>query len=98
MTRTIFHRTITSAILFSALLLGGMAVACDSAGPATHVGQLLSIDAEQQVFTIRDAETRAAITFNAGQEIITALQGFAGNLMVNYQQGDSGLTALGVTF
>lgn len=98
MKRKILQRTLITAVLAGALFITGAALACDSAGPSTHIGQLLSIDKDTQTFTIRDAESRGPITFSANAEIITALQGFAGNLMVNYQEGDMGLTALGVTF
>lgn len=99
MKRKIPQRTlIITAVLLGASLITGAALACGAAGPSTHIGQLLSIDSDTQTFTIRDAETRGPITFGANDEIITTLQGFAGNLMVNYEEGDKGLTAIGVTF
>jgi hypothetical protein len=63
------------------------------------MGQLMSVDAAKHTFTIRDAESSSPITFIATQEIITGLKGFAGSLMVNYEENDDGdLSAVGVTF
>jgi hypothetical protein len=59
----------------------------------------VSVDASKHTFTIRDAQSSSPITFVATQEIITGLKGFAGNLMVNYEENDKGgLNAVGVTF
>lgn len=96
------HITLTTtlllAMLLGILLSSGTALACSNAGFSTHIGQLLNLDADKKTFSIRDAETRKVITFAANDEIITGLDGFAGNLMVNYQEDDVGLTAVGVTF
>lgn len=96
------HRSLKYTLMLT-LLLGSLQfsnsiLACDSAGPSTHIGQLLKLDTDNKTFSIRDAETRKVITFAANNEIISGLQGFSGNLMVNYQEGDKGLTAIGVTF
>jgi hypothetical protein len=93
-----------STLLITTFLLGTLfavsaAQACDGMGPSTHVGNLMSVDAAKHTFTIRDAQSSSPITFVATEEIITGLKGFAGNLMVNYQENDDGgLNAVGVTF
>ena len=86
--------------LFLATLFGAsVAQACDSMGPSTHMGNLMSVDADKHTFTIRDAQSSSPITFVATQEIITGLKGFAGSLMVNYEETDEGgFKAVGVTF
>ena len=86
--------------LFLTTLFGASAVqACDSMGPSTHMGSLMSVDAAKHTFTIRDAQSSSPVTFVATQEIITGLKGFAGSLMVNYEKNDDGgLKAVGVTF
>ncbi len=87
------------AILLGMLLATGAATACDSMGPSTHMGKLLSINSDKQTFTIRDAQSSNPITFDATEEIISGLKGFAGSLMVNYEENDAGgLNAVGVTF
>lgn len=93
-------RNLFSGILLTGALLASSAVlACDGMGPQKHMGQLMSVDASKHTFTIRDAQSSSPITFVATQEIITGLKGFAGNLMVNYEEDDKGgLNAVGVTF
>ena len=52
--------------LFLATLFGASIVhACDSMGPSTHMGSLMSVDAAQHTFTIRDAQSRNPITLPA---------------------------------
>lgn len=72
--------------------------ACDAAGPSTHVGNVLSVDAGKKTFTIRDAQTNSPITFAANNDILAGLKGASGSVMVNYEEKDDGLTAVGVTF
>lgn len=93
-------RIIFIITLFLATLFGASAAqACDAMGPSTHMGSLMSVDAAKHTFTIRDAQSSSPITFVATQEIITGLKGFAGSLMVNYEENDDGgLNAVGVTF
>ena len=93
-------RTILIITLFLGTLFGASPTqACDSMGPSTHMGSLMSVDAAKHTFTIRDAQSSSPITFVATQEIITGLKGFAGSLMVNYEENDDGgLKAVGVTF
>ncbi len=90
---------LTGTLLLGTLFSVGAAQACDSMGPSTHMGSLMSVDAAKHTFTIRDAQSRSPITFAATQEIISGLKGFAGSLMVNYEENDDGgLSAVGVTF
>jgi len=93
-------RNLFSGILLAgALFASGSALACDAMGPSKHMGELVSVDPDKQTFTIRDAQSHNPITFDATQEIITGLKGFAGSLMVNYEETDGGgLNAVGVTF
>ncbi|HHI94560.1 MAG TPA: hypothetical protein ENK04_13785 [Gammaproteobacteria bacterium] len=95
-----YKKSLLSGVLLAgALFTSGAVLACESMGPSTHMGQLMSVDATKHTFTIRDAESRSPITFAATQEIITGLKGFAGSLMVNYEENDNGsLNAVGVTF
>ena len=95
-----YQQNILSGILLAGTLFASSAtLACESMGPATHMGQLMSVDAAKHTFTIRDAESSSPITFISTQEIITGLKGFAGSLMVNYEENDDGdLSAVGVTF
>ena len=72
--------------------------ACDAAGPSTHIGNLMSVDAAKKTFTINDAQLRMPITFTASGEILAALKGASGSIMVNYEENGDNLTALGVTF
>lgn len=90
---------IASTLLTASILVTGSALACDAAGPSTHMGQLMSIDAAKHTFTIRDAQSQGPITFSANEEIITGLKDAKGSIMVNYKEEDDGnLNAVGVTF
>ena len=87
-----------SALLSGLFLIAGSTLACGPEASKTHMGKLVNIDPAHQSFTIQDAQTNHPITFAANGEIINGLQGYAGNLMVNYEQTDTGLKAVGVTF
>jgi len=97
--RTLLGGALLAASLTGAMFASSSVSACDAMGPSTHMGQLLSVDSTKQTFTIRDAQSNNPITFDASEEIISGLKGFAGNLMVNYEENDAGgLNAVGVTF
>lgn len=98
MKRVSVFKFLAASLLITALYLPNAVMACDSAGPSTHIGQLMNLDNSNKTFTIMDAETRSPITFNTNDEIMGALKGYAGMLMVNYKESESGLTAIGVTF
>lgn len=87
-----------AAALAAALTISGSAWACDAAGKTTHIGSLMTVNAEQKTFTIRDAQSRSPITFTANSEIIEGLKDAKGNIMVNYMEKGDELTAVGVTF
>ncbi len=94
-----YQRTfLASALLMGSLFVSGAALACDAMGSSVHMGQLMSVDTNKMTFTIRDAQSQNPITFAANSEIITGLKDFAGSLMVNYEENDLGLNAVGVTF
>ena len=93
------HMIIASTLLASSLLASGTALACDAMGPASHMGQLMSVNEAQSTFTIRDAQTQSPITFTANDEIITGLKGASGSVMVKFEKEDDGnLNAVGVSF
>jgi hypothetical protein len=89
---------LTITALGLGLLWGANTLACEGMGKATHMGQLVSIDAAHKTFTITDAQSRSPITFAANEDILAGLKGYAGSVMVNYQENDKVLTAVGVTF
>ena len=93
------HSIIKTTMLAAALITApGITWACDAAGKNTHVGHLMTVDAEHKTFTIRDAQSRGPITFIANNEIIEGLKGANGSIMVNYKEDGEKLTAVGVTF
>ena len=89
---------LTGAALACALATSSNVWACDAAGKNTHIGSLMTVNAEQSTFTIRDAQSRSPITFVANNEIIQGLKEAKGSVMVNYQEDGDTLTAIGVTF
>ena len=92
-------KTILAGAILSCTFLASSAVlACDAAGKNTHIGNLMTVNAEQSTFTIQDAQTRSPITFTANGEIIEGLKDAKGSIMVNYKEDGDTLTAVGVTF
>ncbi|MDH5324025.1 MAG: hypothetical protein OEZ68_18845 [Gammaproteobacteria bacterium] len=92
-------RLLSKIVLMGALIAPITTWACDAAGPSTHIGNVLSVDAGKKTFTIRDAQSNSPITFAASNEIIDGLKGAKGSVMVNYEDSDDGgLKAVGVTF
>lgn len=73
------------------------AMACDGMGPSKHMGSITSVNAADKTFTIRDAQLQVPITFKASDEIIQAVSDAqGGSIMVNYEENEGTLTALGV--
>ena len=93
MRKTTFTGLALAASLFSASVL-----ACDAMGPSTHMGQLMSIDAANSTFTIRDAQSGGPITFSADADVLKALKAHSGSVMVNYEEDEAGNKAVGVSF
>ena len=94
-------KSISALLVIGGLVMTPMiTLACDSAGPSTHIGTVTKVDAKNKTFTIQDAQTRGAITFAASNEIIDGLRDAKGSVMVNYEEieGSDNLKALGVTF
>lgn len=90
--------TFLGSILVGLFLVPSLSSACDAAGKSTHIGNLMTVNAEQNTFTIRDAQSRGPITFIANNEIIEGLKDASGSIMVNYEENGDTLTAVGVTF
>jgi hypothetical protein len=49
------------------------ALACDSAGPNTHVGMVTALDRAGGTLTLKDAETGAALTFLARPDLLRGI-------------------------
>jgi len=91
-------KTLAAYVIVSAAALAPATVlACSAAGPSTHVGNVLSVDADQGRFTIRDAETMEPLTFTASESILGTLKNSAGMVFVDYEQDGDALKALNVT-
>jgi len=94
-------KRIVTTIALTAAIAPVTGFACDAAGPQTHVGSVVSIDASKMTFTIKDAQTSDSITFVADNSaIIDSLKNAKGSIMVNYEDIDDSinLKAVGVTF
>ncbi len=89
---------LSGAALAMALAASSTAWACDAAGKSTHIGSLMTVNAEQSSFTIQDAQSRSPITFTANSDIIESLKDAKGSIMVNFKEEGDKLTATGVTF
>lgn len=97
--RNTLRNTLAFTLFTASLFVSGAIFACDAMGPATHMGQLMSVDATKNTFTIRDAQSQSPITFAANGDILTGLKDASGSIMVNYEENDAGgLKAVGVTF
>ncbi len=73
-------------------------LACDGAGPSTHIGKVSSVDTAAKKFTITDVQTKGPLTFAANDEILKGVKDAKGMVTVKYEEQDGKLTALGVTF
>jgi len=79
------------------LLSSGAVLACGGDASGKHFGKVTSVDASKSTFTIRDAETRSPITFQASQAVLNKAKASDGNIMINYEENDSGrLEAVGI--
>lgn len=65
-------------VLFVLVGLGGLmaapAVACESAGPDTHVGVVTGVDTAKNTVTLKDAETGAKLTFMTRPELLKGVR------------------------
>jgi len=83
--------TMTAAMALAGLALPTASMACDVAGPHTHVGQVLSIDGDR--FTIRDAQSGGPISFTAGKKMQGSMPAPGDGVTVKYSDGKKGLIA-----
>ena len=77
------------ALSLGTCLLAAPALACDSAGPNTHVGVVTAVDRARSTLTLRDAETGGALTFVARPDL---LRGIASNDRVSVTFAAEGKT------
>lgn len=90
---------LAGAVMMAGLLAMPMAsLACDGAGPSTHIGKISSVDAAAKKFTITDVQTKGPITFTANEEIIKSVKDAKGMVTVKYEEQGGNLNAMGVTF
>lgn len=66
--------------------------ACKAAGPNTHVGVIMQVNAKGGEFTIKDAETGKPIIFVADAKQIGGLN-VGDQVSVKYEKRDGGLAA-----
>ena len=76
-----------AALIFAA---SGAVFACGGEDSGKHFGQVTSVDPAKSTFTIRDAETRAPITFTADQAVLSKAKSAQGSVMVNYEENEDG--------
>lgn len=86
-----------SALAAAAMLATAPTLACEAAGPSTHVGQVLKVDRADGSFSIMDAENLTAITFSAGADILDKVANTKKMAIVNYEDTGNGLKAVSVT-
>jgi hypothetical protein len=91
------YRPLVMSVMLVVWVLGTVTTswACKSAGPNKHVGQITAIDAKADTFTIRDAETNHAITFEATEKILKDLK-INDRVMVGYKDVDGKMKAIDV--
>lgn len=70
--------------------------ACSAMGPTTHVGKIMSYDLDKSTFTILDAETVSAVTFNADNKILEKIANAKGMVKVDFADDGVTLTATDV--
>jgi hypothetical protein len=62
-----------AALALAVLGAAAAAPACEMAGPDTHLGTVMAVDAAQGTLTIRDAQTRVNLTFLAAPGLLQGL-------------------------
>ena len=72
MTRLTTHAL--SLALLALVTAAAPALACDAAGPNTHMGVVTSVDTAQKTFTLKDAQTGKPLTFVASPELLQGLK------------------------
>ncbi len=65
-------RLCTLILVVSQVMLSAAApvLACDSAGPNTHVGIVTAVDRSRSTLTLKDAETGGPLTFRARPDLL----------------------------
>lgn len=87
------------AFTVTLIAASGSVFACGGENSGKHIGNITAVNEAAKTFTIRDMESQNPITFVANSEIMAAVKGAKGNIMVNYEENDDGaLVAQGVTF
>jgi len=90
------HKSIKTTLSIAAMLIGSFvlstsALACDAAGPNTHVGQVLSVDGNH--FTIRDAQSGGPISFTAAKEMHGSMPAPGDQVSIKYSGEKKSLIA-----
>ncbi|MDH3690033.1 MAG: hypothetical protein OEU36_11210 [Gammaproteobacteria bacterium] len=92
-------RFFTLSLIMGSLLIPHVSSACSAAGPSTHVGKVVTIDAAAKSFTILDAETLSPIRFFATDDILTQIRDSEGTAFVDFEKrSDDTLAATNVVF
>jgi hypothetical protein len=73
-------------------------LACEAAGPATHVGNILKVDSDKNTFTILDAQSVSPVKFQATTDIMEKVISASGTAFVDYEVDGSNLVAASVLF
>lgn len=86
---------LVAVLVLAALLLPAAATACEVAGPNTHLGTVMALDAAGHTLTLRDAQTGQDLTFVAAPGL---LQGIAvrDRVTVVYTEEGGRLTATAI--
>jgi hypothetical protein len=87
-----------TVVLVVVVLLGGLtapAAACEAAGPNTHVGVVVAVNAAQSTLTLKDAETRKDLTFVAPAALLSGLA-VKDQIAVTYAQEGNRLKATAI--
>jgi len=83
------------AITFG-LLVSFAGNACGIPDSTTHVGALMSIDKEENQFTILDMMLGIPISFIADPQILSDLEGAKGTIQVDFEKQGDQLKAIAV--
>jgi hypothetical protein len=66
-------RMMTLAVLFFVGLAPSLGLACEGAGPNTHVGVVTALDAGKHTLSLQDAETGKVLTFTATPDLLKGI-------------------------
>lgn len=85
-----------AAVIVATTIVALPALACELAGPSTHIGKIKAIEIAQQSLTIIDQQMKKDVTFQAAPEQLKGLS-LGQRIAVKYSEANGRLKAEEIT-